>query len=179
MKNFFLFAVAIAFLFVAPAQSYDFTLNNAPTQVYFSPRGGCTAAVINQIDTAQSEVLVQAYSFTSASIAKALLQAQKRGVRVKIVLDKSQKTARYSAATFFKNSQIPVFIDYKHPIAHNKIMIVDRQTVITGSFNFSKAAEEENAENLLIIGSKELAGLYVKNWFEHKNHSEELTEGGR
>jgi phosphatidylserine/phosphatidylglycerophosphate/cardiolipin synthase-like enzyme len=70
------------------------------------------------------------------------------------------------------NSRIPTFIDARHTIAHNKIMIIDRETAITGSFNFTKAAEEKNAENLLIIKSKELAGIYIDNWKKHLEHSE-------
>jgi phosphatidylserine/phosphatidylglycerophosphate/cardiolipin synthase-like enzyme len=68
----------------------DLTLNNTQTQVCFSPRGGCTEAIISQIDKAKSEILVQAYSFTSAPIAKALLNAHKRGIKVEAILDKSQ-----------------------------------------------------------------------------------------
>lgn len=154
------------------AKAVDLTLPNAPTQVYFSPRGGCTDAIIEEIYQAKSEVLVQAYSFTSAPIAKSLLKAYKRGVKVEVILDKSQKTEQYSSATFLSNARIPTFIDANHAIAHNKIMIIDRQTVITGSFNFTKAAEERNAENLIIIRSKELAGIYLENWQRHKDHSQ-------
>jgi phosphatidylserine/phosphatidylglycerophosphate/cardiolipin synthase-like enzyme len=68
---------------------------------------------------------------------------------------------------------IPTFIDAEHAIAHNKVMIIDRETVINGSFNFTKAAEEKNAENLLILRSKELAGRYIDNWNRHKQHSRE------
>jgi phosphatidylserine/phosphatidylglycerophosphate/cardiolipin synthase-like enzyme len=150
----------------------DLTLNNTPTEVYFSPHGGCTEAIIKQIDQAKSEILVQAYSFTAAPIAKALLDAHKRGVHVEAILDKSQRTERYSSATFLSNAGIPTYIDDKHAIAHNKIMIIDRGTVITGSFNFTKAAEERNAEKLLILHSKELAKIYLENWQEHKRHSE-------
>ncbi len=99
--------------------------------VYFSPRGGCTEAIINEIDNAQEEVVVQAYSFTSAPIAKALLDAHKRGVFVHVVLDSSQRTARYSSATFFRNQGIPVLIDAEHAIAHNKVMVIDGETIIT------------------------------------------------
>jgi phosphatidylserine/phosphatidylglycerophosphate/cardiolipin synthase-like enzyme len=65
------------------------------------------------------------------------------------------------------------------PIAHNRIMILDRATVITGSFNFTKAAERENAENLLIIKSKELAARYAENWEAHVAHSEPYLGRGR
>ena len=146
-----------------------------PVQVYFSPHGGCTEAIIKQIDNAKSEILVQAYSFTSTPIAKALLEAYKRNVRVEVILDKSQKSQNYSSATFLANSKIPTFIDSNHAIAHNKVMIIDKNTVITGSFNFTKAAESKNAENLLIINSPEIAKLYIENWKNHKDHSDPYT----
>jgi phosphatidylserine/phosphatidylglycerophosphate/cardiolipin synthase-like enzyme len=162
------------FLFPLHQISYatDLTLNNTPTQVCFSPNGGCTETIVNQIETAKSEILVQAYSFTSSPIAKALTDAFKRGVKVEAILDKSQKRERYTSATFISSAGIPTYIDSKHAIAHNKIMIIDKETVITGSFNFTKAAEEKNAENLLIIKEKDLAKLYIDNWYKHKEHSE-------
>jgi phosphatidylserine/phosphatidylglycerophosphate/cardiolipin synthase-like enzyme len=146
-------------------------------EVYFSPHGGCTEAIVKELDKAKSTILVQAYSFTSAPIAKALLNAHKRGVKVEVILDKSQRTDQYSSATFLYNSGIPVKIDAVHVIAHNKIMVIDEETVITGSFNFTKAAEENNAENLLVIRDKKLAEKYIKNWQEHERHSE--VYGGR
>ena len=150
----------------------DLTLNNTPAQVCFSPQGGCTEAIVSQLDKAKSEIFVQAYSFTSAPIAKALLNAHKRGVKVETILDKSQRREKYTSATFLANSGIPTFIDSKHAIAHNKIMIIDKAIVITGSFNFTKAAEEKNAENLLIIKSRKMAEIYIDNWYRHKEHSE-------
>lgn len=141
-------------------------------QVYFSPNGGCAAAITNELAKAKKTILVQAYSFTSAPIAGALRDAHKRGVKVTVILDKSQRTEKYSSADFVNNAGIATFIDAKHAIAHNKIMILDGQTVITGSFNFTKAAEEKNAENLLIIQDKELADKYARNWGEHLKHSE-------
>lgn len=62
--------------------------------------------------------------------------------------------------------------DSAHAIAHNKVMVIDGETVITGSFNFTKAAEGNNAENLLIINDRKLASLYTKNWQNHAKHSE-------
>jgi phosphatidylserine/phosphatidylglycerophosphate/cardiolipin synthase-like enzyme len=140
---------------------------------YFSPVGGCTQAVVNVLGTAQKSVLVQAYSFTSAPIAKALVDAKKRGVDVQVILDKSQRTERYTSATFLANEGVPTFIDAAHKIAHNKVMVIDGQTVITGSFNFTKSAEEGNAENLLVIThAPELAARYTTNWKAHMGHSE-------
>jgi phosphatidylserine/phosphatidylglycerophosphate/cardiolipin synthase-like enzyme len=119
--------------------------------VYFSPDGGATTAIVEALGAAQRQVLVQAYSFTSAPIAKALVDAHKRGVQVLAVLDKSNETAKYSAATFLVNVGIQTLIDDQHAIAHSKVMVIDSATIITGSFNFTKAAEEKNAENLLVI----------------------------
>jgi len=65
-----------------------------------------------------------------------------------------------------------VKIDSEHAIAHNKVMVIDGVTVITGSFNFTKAAEENNAENLLVIHDKALADRYMKKWQDHAGHSE-------
>jgi phosphatidylserine/phosphatidylglycerophosphate/cardiolipin synthase-like enzyme len=142
-------------------------------QVFFSPDGGVENAVISELDNAKSEILIQAYIFTNASIAEALLDAKKRGVSVAVILDKSNLTARYSSADFMKNQEIPIYIDSAYQIAHNKIIIIDRTTVITGSYNFSKAAEKKNAENLLILkNSGELAKAYIKNWEYHKVYSE-------
>jgi phosphatidylserine/phosphatidylglycerophosphate/cardiolipin synthase-like enzyme len=139
--------------------------------VCFSPHGGCTEAVVKALDGAKQSVYVQAYSFTSTPIAKALVDAHKRGVQVKVILDKSQRTEKYSSADFVAHAGIPVQIDAKHAIAHNKVMVIDEETVITGSFNFTKAAEESNAENLLVIHSKELAAKYLENWKKHAEHS--------
>jgi len=131
------------------------------------------------MDKAQSTVLVQAYSFTSYKIAMALLNAHKRGVKIEVILDKSQKSDQYSSADFLANSGMSVKIDSEHAIAHNKVMVIDGETVITGSFNFTKAAEENNAENLLVIRDRELTERYKKNWEEHARHSEVYTGKGQ
>lgn len=147
-------------------------LHQVPAQVYFSPRGGAQDALVRTIGQARESILVQAYSFTSAPIGKALVDAHKRGVQVEAVLDKSQRTEKYSGATFLANAGIPVYIDDKHAIAHNKVMVIDRRRVITGSMNFTKAGEEKNAENLLILDSPELARIYRENYEAHKAHTE-------
>ncbi len=62
---------------------------------------------------------------------------------MQVILDKSQRPQQYSSATFLHNQGIQVKIDAEHAIAHNKVMIIDGEKVITGSFNFNKAAEEK------------------------------------
>ena len=91
-----------------------------------------------------------------------------------------RQRGRNTEADFLVNVGIPVQIDAKHAIAHNKIMVIDGETVITGSFNFTTAAEEKIAENLLVIRSPELAAKYAANWKVHADHSDSYawrTEG--
>jgi phosphatidylserine/phosphatidylglycerophosphate/cardiolipin synthase-like enzyme len=132
---------------------------------------------------------VQAYSFTSKPIANALIKAKRRGLTVIVIVDggESHKMGRRSSGFFkkretrerfdpsklFANSGVQLLVDRRHEIAHNKVMILDDKTVITGSFNFTKQAEYENAENLLIIkGNTPLVQKYTINFNEHLDHSE-------
>jgi phosphatidylserine/phosphatidylglycerophosphate/cardiolipin synthase-like enzyme len=119
--------------------------------VCFTPGGNCTDAIVQALSEAKRTILVQAYSFTAAPIAKALLDAHKRGVQVQVILDKSQRTEKYSSADFLANQGVPTMIDANHAIAHNKVIVIDGEIVLTGSFNFTKAAQDKNAENLVII----------------------------
>ncbi len=173
--------VIVLFLFVPGCRAQDAPQSQQaqtlpPIEVFFSPKGGCTEAVVKELAAAKATVLVQAYSFTSAPIAKALVDAHKRGVKVEVILDKSQKGEKYTSADFVLHAGIPIKIDAKHAIAHNKIMVIDGETVITGSFNFTKAAEEHNAENLLVIRSADLAAKYADNWNVHADHSDPYVE---
>lgn len=97
---------------------------------------------------------------------------------MEVVLDRSQRTEKYSSATFVYNNGIPCSIDAQHAIAHNKVMVIDGITVITGSFNFTKAAEANNAENLLVIQDADMAAKYAQNWNAHLQHSEPYTGMG-
>jgi phosphatidylserine/phosphatidylglycerophosphate/cardiolipin synthase-like enzyme len=140
-------------------------------EVHFSPKGGCQDVVVREVKRARREVLVQAYSFTSEPISTALVEAKKRGVRVDILLDRSNETETYSDLNAFLQHGLPPLIDANHSIAHNKVMIIDQRTVITGSFNFTHQAENENAENLLVVKSHpDLIKAYRANFLAHKSH---------
>lgn len=148
----------------------------ASYQVCFTPQNDCTALVVNTINQAKTSIDVQAYSFTSAPIIKALSEAEGRGVKVDILLDKSNVSSRYSSTTYLKNHDIPFLIDYKPTIAHNKVMIFDDNTVITGSFNFTKSAQIHNAENLIVIHDAKLAQYYLNNFKYRKQQSISLED---
>ena len=140
-------------------------------EVFFSPKGGCSDAIIKELKGAKSSVLVQAYWFTSPSIAKALVEVHKRGVKVEVILDRSRTEMENEQAEFIVQNGVPTFIDDKHTTAHNKLMIVDGSVVVTGSFNFTDQSENENAENLLVIRDKGLADKFTANWKAHAKHS--------
>ena len=171
------FALCLSLILAAVSTAYaaDLILNNVPVKVFFSPNGGCTQAIIDEINGAKAEILVQAYSFTSMKLAKALVEAHRRGVKVEAIIDKGRSKEQFTSAVHLTNERVPTYIDGNHAIAHNKVMIIDGTTVITGSFNFSTKAEEKNAENLVILRSEDMAKLYKDNWDRHKEHSEVLA----
>jgi phosphatidylserine/phosphatidylglycerophosphate/cardiolipin synthase-like enzyme len=149
-----------------------FFLPPASHSVHFSPKGGCTDAVVSEIQRARHEVLVLGYSFTSQPIAQALVDAKKRGVSVQIVLDHSNETEAHTDLSFFIDEGLAPLIDAHHAIAHNKVMVIDRRTVLTGSFNFTNQAEHENAENMLVLRHySDLASAYRQNFTTHKEHA--------
>ena len=140
--------------------------------VHFSPKGGCADRVVQEIGRARREVLVLAYSFSSKPIAEALIAAHRRGVTVEVVLDHSNEHEPYSDLPLLAGAGVSVLVDPHHPIAHNKVMVIDRTTVLTGSFNFTRQAEAENAENLLVLHRhRELIAAYVENFHLHRGHA--------
>lgn len=139
--------------------------------VYFSPHCGCTEAIVTAVGQAQTSFHVQAYSFSAYPITMAIIAAQVRGVKVEVILDRSQLTEKRSTLSALLAARVPIRIDAAHQIAHNKVIIIDGETVITGSFNFSRSAVEHNAENLLVVRDKALADRYEANFQTHLGHS--------
>ena len=136
----------------------------ADVSVCFTPGERCDERLINEINSAKHTIEVQAYQFTSKPIQQELVSAYQRGVKVDVILDKSQLRGRYSAAIYLYNMGVPTWIDNKVKIAHNKVMIIDGKEVITGSYNYSRSAQYSNAENMVIINSHEIAQKYQRNF---------------
>lgn len=153
----------------------------APAQprwaVYFSPQGGCTEAIVTAVGQARRFLHIEAYIFTSQPILKAVIAAQTRGVKVAVILDAGESEEKFSVLRSLLAARVPTWIDAAYQIAHNKIMIIDGETVITGSFNFTSSAEEYNAENLLVIRDQALAARYEANFQEHLRHSRRWGPG--
>jgi phosphatidylserine/phosphatidylglycerophosphate/cardiolipin synthase-like enzyme len=139
--------------------SATYAQTSAPAyDVYFSPKGGCAEAVIYWIGRANQSVHVLMYIFSLDSIADALISAHKRGLEVKVVLDKSQSYSQYGV---LKAAGIEVRNDTNwEGILHDKIAIIDNTIVLTGSFNWTSTAENNNNENLIMIHSVEVAARY-------------------
>jgi phosphatidylserine/phosphatidylglycerophosphate/cardiolipin synthase-like enzyme len=133
---------------------------------------------VQSLNAAKRTMLVQAYSFTSAPIANALLDAHKRGVQVQVILDKNQCTEQYSSADFLPNQGVPTMIDANHAIVHHKVMMIDSEIFMTGSFNFTKAADEKDAENVLSIRDPALAVQYMPNEDAHRRHHQSYVDRG-
>ena len=158
-------------------------------RVYFSPDGGATRKLVSLIDGARKTIEVQAYSFTSRPLIRSLIAASRRGVAVTIILDRSHverknyRTRHWQrkispALQAFYSAGIPTYIDDRYLIAHNKIMLIDGQTITTGSFNFSYAAAHFNAENMLVIrGTPALFAQYQKNFVYHVQTSQRYKPG--
>jgi len=137
-------------------------------EVAFSPNGGCTAATTRFIGEARQSIRVAAYGLTSNPIGKALVDAKKRGVDVRVVVDREHNGKRDNAnsiANFLAANGVPVRVDSAVRIQHNKVLIVDGQSVQNGSFNFTAAAQKSNAENIIIHRTfPELARIFTDNW---------------
>jgi phosphatidylserine/phosphatidylglycerophosphate/cardiolipin synthase-like enzyme len=145
---------------------------DTPVQVYFSPRGGAIDAIVRAVAGARSEILVQAHTLLSPAVTRSLLGARERGVKVAVILDRSERQEGLTPAVQLANAGIPVYLDGKHAVANDRVIVIDGRTVVTGSLNFTTASEEMNGENLLIVHSPELAALYAENWRRHREHAE-------
>lgn len=138
---------------------------DGPITACFTPGADCTGLIVDTIAGAQRQVLVQAYSFTSTPILQALAEAAGRGIDVRVILDRSDEDSARSAARWLADHGVAPLIDDQVAIAHNKVMVIDGRAVITGSFNFTRSAQDRNAENVLVVdGRTDLAGLYTANW---------------
>jgi phosphatidylserine/phosphatidylglycerophosphate/cardiolipin synthase-like enzyme len=124
----------------------------------------CGAFAVAAIDAARSSLLVQAYNFTEPRIVAAIIAAHRRGVAVAVIVDKITARQRGEGVDAVAAAGIPTFVDRAPRIAHNKVMVIDGETVLTGSFNWSVSAERYNAENIVALKSPALAAFYAENF---------------
>ena len=137
------------------------------TEAYFSPRGGCTDAIVRLIRSSEKTIDIAIYSFTSRKIAKALIDAHRRGVKIRVIIDYGNGKSRYCVGPLLEKAGIEV--RYKRGsgggLMHHKYAVYDGETVSTGSFNWTGNAEKRNDENLVVIrNDMKLVERYEKNF---------------
>jgi phosphatidylserine/phosphatidylglycerophosphate/cardiolipin synthase-like enzyme len=149
----------------------------ADVEVAFTPGDDIEGLLVERIGKARSTIRIQAYLFTDRHLANALLAALKRGVKVELIGDAAQQdSGGLPVLSRLKRAGADVYVNDSLAASHNKILIIDagtpRATVITGSYNFTHAAQSKNAENVVLItGSRELADRFLKNFAAHKEQS--------
>lgn len=165
-KLFFCALLALAGL----AHAFDAT----DCDLHFSPLGGTEARLVAFIDSAKYSVRVLAYNFTSPAIADALVRAHERHLPggVEVVLDRSVPTERGTQLPTLLAAGVPAWVDKRHKIAHNKVILIDGEWFKTGSFNYTANAEKSNGENALICRSPAGAAQYLDDFKRHQDHSE-------
>lgn len=143
----------------------------------FTPDGDAEGAILQALQRARRSVRVQAFLLSNRKLANGLLDAKRRGIEVEVLADREMtQKDEHSLIPRLVENRIPVWIEVRYAIAHNKIIIIDGETpasataaVITGSFNFTRAAQVRNAENLLILrGNPSLVKAYLDNWQRHR-----------
>lgn len=134
-------------------------VDGARIQTFFSPKGGTKQAILNLLSKAQSSIRFMAFSVTDKDIQSVLVKKARAGVHVEGIFDGCM-LSQYSIYQDLLTKNIKVHIDGNQALMHSKVFIVDRQVVITGSYNFSMSAEERNNENTLLVHSAKTAKYY-------------------
>jgi phosphatidylserine/phosphatidylglycerophosphate/cardiolipin synthase-like enzyme len=138
------------------------TVNGSLIEVYFSPEDGTLEHILSAVNAAQESIYFLAYSFTSDELAQALIERAQSGITIAGVFDEDQYHS--NAGTEYDtllNAGIDVRLDDNPRLMHHKVIIIDQQVVITGSYNFSNNAEHNNDENTLIIHNQDIAAQYL------------------
>ena len=129
---------------------------------YFSPGGDTISPLVKEIKSAEQSIHFMAFSFTHDALGNAMRDRFKSGIDVRGVFEERQANNEYSEYKAMKKAGLSVVLDKNRGAMHHKVIVIDRETVITGSYNFSKNAEKRNNENLLIIkGNSEIAAAYL------------------
>ncbi|MCS7179378.1 MAG: phospholipase D-like domain-containing protein [Anaerolineae bacterium] len=132
-----------------------------PIEVYFAPEDKVASHLIPVLSAARQSIRFMAFSFTSQDIGDTLIQLARRGISVEGVVESRGSDAPYAQYPRLREAGIPVWKDGNPYLLHHKVFIVDGQSVILGSYNFSSSAEKDNDENLLIIHNPGVAQAFL------------------
>ena len=143
-------------------RKYYVKLDDIDINVYFAPEDNVEKIIHGRIAKAKKSIKFMQFSFTSNPISEIMIKKFKDGIEVKGVFERKGSGTEYSQYTKMKIENIPVRLDGNRYVMHHKVIIIDDHIVITGSFNLSKNANTRNDENVIIIGSKEVALKYIE-----------------
>ena len=138
-----------------------------PIEVGFSPEAGAESLVLKIIGSAQQTIRLAGYSFTSPAVVRGLMDAKRRGVNVRVLLDDkgNRGQASVAAMNLLVGAGIPLRVVSAYAIHHDKYVVVDGKHTETGSFNYSLAAAKANSENVLVIwDNPAVASRYLAHW---------------
>lgn len=140
---------------------------NAGTEVYFSPNGMCEKKAVEMIDSTKTNFDLAMYSLNNTNIVGAIERAQKRGVKIRILLDRTQAFVNRRITERLKDDGLNFRVHSHYRIQHNKFGIFDGKEVMTGSFNWTRPAQESNEENCLFLSDKEIVQAYQDRFINH------------
>ncbi len=133
------------------------TIDGLAAENFFAPEDGVANRVTARIARARQSIDFMAYSFTDDAIGGAVRERSKAGVKVRGVFEKTGSATQFSEYGAMRKQGMDVWPDGNPYLMHHKVFIVDGETLILGSFNFSQDADKENDENLLVIDDPALA----------------------
>jgi len=136
-------------------------LNNHKIENYFCPEDDCTWHVTNVLNDAEKSIYFMTFCFTSEDIANSIINKYGKGLDIKGVFEKTQKS-KYSQFERMQGFGLNITWDHNSANMHHKVFIIDNSTIITGSFNPTGAGNNKNDENVLIIHDKDIAEGYLK-----------------
>lgn len=137
-------------------------IGNSRVEVFFSPEDGVQARLLEILQDAHRSIEVLAFSFTADPIGASLIDADRRGVIVRVVVERSQSSASGAEGQRLRDAGLDLRLDGNPKQMHHKVMIIDAEIVVVGSYNFTRSAEEKNDENLLIVYDAQLAGQFLE-----------------
>jgi phosphatidylserine/phosphatidylglycerophosphate/cardiolipin synthase-like enzyme len=152
---------------------------DSPVAAFFSPKGGIEQQTLNCIAAAVETIEMAAYAFTNENIAKALIDAIKRGVKVSLVMDRSEtKGPQASLHDELEKAGSSIrLISPPGGIMHDKFIIVDGKNVEWGSYNYTGRAEDANFENATFLSNNNLAQQYHSDFVTIFNQATPETQG--
>lgn len=156
----------------------EVTVEGTPVAILFGPEDDVASRLAELLGQAQSEIRFMAFAFTHDDMGGSILDRYRQGVDVAGIFEQRGSETEYSEFPFLHCAGVPVLQDGNSRTFHHKVLVIDRQIVVTGSFNFSRNADESNDENVVILRNPEIAALYLrefdKRWQEAKLAGHEI-----